>query len=165
LGDVVHSGDQLRTGEDGGLEVRFASGNSLQMMSGVRLTVLVTKKLDEMNIFQRILLEAGKIITRVKEVTGRSSRFEVKTPSAVAAARGTVFRVGLDEEETTRTETLKGQIGGEAQAVMELVREASIRPEEATEFKGEIRDGNCFLIAQFVDVDGLEGPGTAIFSI
>jgi hypothetical protein len=33
LGDVVHSGDQLRTGEDGGLEVAFASGNSLQMMT------------------------------------------------------------------------------------------------------------------------------------
>jgi LysM repeat protein len=225
LGDVVHSGDQLRTGEDGGLEVAFASGNSLQMMSGVRLTVLVTKKLDEMNIFQRILLEAGKIITRVKEVTGRSSRFEVKTPSAVAAARGTVFRVGLDEEETTRTETLKGEIGVEAQAVMELVREgegtlvrkdeppqkprtllpppapldpltgdlipplsfrfskvegavgyrvflsrdaegreivreASIRPEEAAEFKGDIRDGKYFLIAQSIDADGLEGPGS-----
>ncbi|MCX6565706.1 MAG: LysM peptidoglycan-binding domain-containing protein [Candidatus Aminicenantes bacterium] len=225
LGDIVHSGDQLRTGADGGLVVAFASGNSLQMMSGVRLTVLVTKKIDEMNIFQRILLGVGKIITRVKEVTGRSSRFEVKTPSAVAAARGTVFRVGLDEEGTTRTETLQGRIGVEAQAVMEvvregegtlvrkdeppqksrtllpppapldplagdlipplsfrfskvegavgyrvflsrdaegreIVREVSIRPEEAAEFKGEIRDGNYFLIAQSVDADGLEGLGS-----
>jgi len=225
LGDVVHSGDQLKTGEDGGLVVAFASGNSLQMMSRVQLTVLVTKKIDEMNIFQRLLLGAGKIITRVKEVTGRSSRFEVKTPSAVAAARGTVFRVGLDEEVTTRTETLQGWIGVEAQAVLEVVREgegtivrkdeapqkprmllpppapldpltgelfpplsfrfsrvegavgyrvflsrdaegreivrqAVIRPEEAAEFKGEIRDGNYFLIAQSVDADGLEGPGS-----
>jgi len=225
LGDVVHSGDHLKTGNDGGIVVSFASGNSLQMMSGAELTVLVTKKIGEMNVFQRVLLAAGKVITRVREVTGRSSRFEVKTPSAVAAARGTVFRVGLDEAATTRTETLEGRIGVEAQAVMEIVpegegtivrkdeapqkprpllsppalldslagdlfpplsfrfskvegavgyrvflsrdveareivRQVLISPDETAEFAGDIRDGKYFLIAQSIDADGLEGPGS-----
>jgi len=122
-GDVIHSGDELKTGGDGGLFVSFASGNTLQMMPEARLTVLVTKKIDDLNIFQRILLGAGKAVARIKDVTGRSSRFEVKTPSAVAAARGTTFRVGLDEAETTRAEALQGRIGVEAQAVLEIVGE------------------------------------------
>jgi len=123
LRDVVHSGDELKTGETGVVEITFASGNELQVRPDAQLKVLVTKKLDEMNVFQRILLGLGKVIVRVKEVTGRSNRFEIKTPSAVAAARGTIFRVGLDTAETTRTETLRGKIGVEAQAVLEEVKE------------------------------------------
>ncbi len=225
-GDVIHSGDELKTGGDGGLFVSFASGNTLQMMPEARLTVLVTKKIDDLNIFQRILLGAGKAVARIKDVTGRSSRFEVKTPSAVAAARGTTFRVGLDEAETTRAEALQGRIGVEAQAVLEIVGEgegtivrkdeppqkprkllpppvvldvpagelspplrfrfskvegaagcrvflardaegreivlqASVRPDEAAVFHGDLRDGTYFLIAQSIDADGLEGPGSA----
>ncbi len=190
------------------------------------MTVLVTKKIDDLNIFQRILLGAGKAVARIKDVTGRSSRFEVKTPSAVAAARGTVFRVGLDETETTRAETLQGQIGVEAQAVLEIVGEgegtivhkdqapqkprklppppavldipaeeqfpplrfrfskveeaagyrvflardaegreiilqAAVRPEEAAVFDGLLHEGTYYLIAQSIDADGLEGPGSA----
>ena len=225
-GDVVHSGDELKTGGDGGLFISFAGGNTLQLMPEARLTVLVTKKIDDLNIFQRILLGAGKAVARIKDVTGRSSRFEVKTPSAVAAARGTVFRVGLDETETTRAETLQGQIGVEAQAVLEIVGEgegtivhkdqapqkprklppppavldipaeeqfpplrfrfskveeaagyrvflardaegreiilqAAVRPEDAAVFDGLLHEGTYYLIAQSIDADGLEGPGSA----
>lgn len=121
--DVVHSGDELRTGPDGRIEVSFASGNALEIRPEARLKVLLTKKIDEMNVFHRIVLGVGKVVARVKNVTGRSNRFEIKTPSAVAAARGTEFRVGLDAEETTRTETLEGIIGVEAQAVLQEVKE------------------------------------------
>ncbi|HXX80260.1 MAG TPA: FecR domain-containing protein, partial [Thermodesulfovibrionales bacterium] len=53
---------------------------------------------------------------RVKEATGRKSRFEIQTPSAVAVARGTSFRVGVDEKETMRSEVLKGLVDVEAMA-------------------------------------------------
>lgn len=121
--DVVHSGDDLKTGPDGRVEISFASGNALEIRPEAQLKVLVTKKIDEMNVFHRILLGVGKVVARVKNITGRSNRFEVKTPSAVAAARGTEFRVGLDAEATTRMETLEGIIGVEAQAVLQEVKE------------------------------------------
>jgi hypothetical protein len=42
------------------------------------------------------------------------SRLEIHTPSAVAAARGTVFRTSVDENVTTRSEVLRGRVGVEA---------------------------------------------------
>lgn len=121
--DVVGTGDELKTGPNGRIEITFASGNILEIKRETQIRVLVAKKIDEMNIFQRILVGAGRVVARVKEVTGRSNRYEVKTPSAVAAARGTEFRVGVDAEETTRAETLQGVIGVEAQSVFREVRE------------------------------------------
>jgi len=117
LKDAIRSGDEVRTGDDGRLEISFGSGNILTLRPRTRLIVLLTKKFSEMNIFQKIILETGKIIAGVKEVTGRTSRYEVKTPSAVAAARGTNFRIGLDERENTRAEIAKGRVGVEASGI------------------------------------------------
>ncbi len=115
--DVIRSGDELRTGDGGRLEVAFRSGNVLAMRPKTELTVLLTRKFNEGNIFQRIILGAGKIIARVKDVTGRTSRYEIKTPSAIAAARGTEFRIGWDESEITRAEIAKGRVGVEASGI------------------------------------------------
>jgi hypothetical protein len=45
---------------------------------------------------------------------GHETRYRIHTPSAVAAARGTQYRVTVDREEATRSEVLEGRIAVEA---------------------------------------------------
>lgn len=52
----------------------------------------------------------GRAITKFRTVTGEGKRFDINTPSAITAARGTEFRTSVDAEKTTRSEVLEGSI-------------------------------------------------------
>jgi hypothetical protein len=58
----------------------------------------------------KLFLDIGKTISTIKKSTGKETRFEIQTPSAVAAARGTEFRAGVDTDVTTRLEVLAGKV-------------------------------------------------------
>lgn len=114
INDRVKQGSSIRTSGESGVEIRFEDGDSFLMRSNTTLTIRAAKKRGLLNFLQRLYLSAGRTITKVKEATGRKSRFEIHTPSAVAVARGTSFRVGVDEKETMRSEVLKGLVDVEA---------------------------------------------------
>jgi hypothetical protein len=116
INDRVTQGSSIRTGDESGVEISFEDGDSFLMRSNSALMIKAAKKRGVLNFLQRLFLSAGRTITKVKEATGRKSRFEIQTPSAVAVARGTSFRVGVDEKETMRSEVLKGFVDVEAMA-------------------------------------------------
>jgi len=116
INDRVKQGSSIMTGDESGVEISFEDGDSFLMRSNSSLMIRAAKKRGMLNFLQRLFLNAGRTITRVKEATGRKSRFEIQTPSAVAVARGTSFRVGVDEKETMRSEVLKGLVDVEAMA-------------------------------------------------
>lgn len=122
INDRLKQGSSIRTSDESGAEISFEDGDSFLMRSNTILTIRVAKK-SVLNLLQRLFLSAGRTITRVKEATGRKSRFEIQTPSAVAVARGTSFRVGVDEKETMRSEVLKGFVDVEAMAKKVEVQE------------------------------------------
>lgn len=122
LNDRVKQGNGIKTDDESGVEVSFDEGNSFLMRSNTTLTIKVAKK-GVLNLIQRLYLRAGRTISRIKEATGRKSRFEIQTPSSVAVARGTTFRVAVDEQETTRSEVLKGVVDVEAMAKRVEVQE------------------------------------------
>ena len=55
-------------------------------------------------------LERGNIRNRVTPLTSDEASFEVYTPGAVAAVRGTEYYLGVDGAETTRNEVISGQV-------------------------------------------------------
>jgi len=123
INDRLKQGSSIRTGDESGVEISFEDGDSFLMRSNSTLTIRAAKKRGVLNFLQRLFLSAGRTITKVKEATGRKSRFEIQTPSAVAVARGTSFRVGVDEKETMRSEVLKGFVDVEAMAKRVEVQE------------------------------------------
>lgn len=123
INDRLKQGSSIRTGDESGVEINFEDGDSFLMRSNSTLMIRAAKKRGMLNFLQRLFLSAGRTITRVKEATGRKSRFEIQTPSAVAVARGTSFRVGVDEKETMRSEVLKGFVDVEAMAKKVEVQE------------------------------------------
>ena len=108
-GDLVRVGSSLKSGPESGVEVTYADGTNFLLREKSTVTVKSAQQ-GVLHLLRVLYLEAGKVITRVKAATGRDSRFEIETPSALAAARGTEYRVGVDEQRTTRAELLEHSI-------------------------------------------------------
>jgi hypothetical protein len=67
----------------------------------------------------RLKLDEGSILSRVKKLAQRDSRFEISTPTATSFIRGTEFRVKVEPEGATRLEVLEGRVdfGDQSQQV------------------------------------------------
>lgn len=61
----------------------------------------------------RLQLDKGNVEVRV--IPGSRSRFEVHTPSAIAAVRGTRYRVASEQRDSTRSEVLSGLVAMQAE--------------------------------------------------
>lgn len=92
-GDLLSLGSTLTTGASGNLNLKFADGSSLQMEPNSELSLDTLSSVDGYGIVDsRLRLNQGAVKTRVIKRTP-ASRFRITTPSAVAAVRGTEYRV------------------------------------------------------------------------
>jgi hypothetical protein len=71
----------------------------------------------------RLRQEAGQTISRVKKLADPKSRYEIETPAAVAAVRGTSFFVGVSRDGKTFVGNIEGLVSVIAQGV-----EVEIKP-------------------------------------
>lgn len=91
---VIQTGDVVRTGADGIAEFKWTDGTRWKVMPNTQITVKkatynMVKKSDQ----RQLDLSAGKVFIRIMKSLAPSSKFEVETPTAVAAVRGTIFSV------------------------------------------------------------------------
>lgn len=114
----------VTTAADGAALIDLADGSRLRLRANTEL-YLGKLHLDE-NLDRVVELEvaAGDVETEVSTATGAGSRFEIRTPHGTAGVRGTVFRVGIEQDASSRVETLEGRValtGSEAEVVMEAL--------------------------------------------
>ncbi len=110
LADTLKQGSNIRTGDPGAIEITFKDGNSFFLRANTSLEIKNARKKSSSHLVYELFLQVGRSISKVKNITGKDSRFEIHTPSAVAAARGTNFRVSVDSHESTRCEVLAGKV-------------------------------------------------------
>lgn len=122
-GDVVREQDRIRTGPESGLEITFDGGSTFFLRADAVLGFTKVRKRGLVEMIQELFLETGRVISHIKRRTGREPRFRIRTPSAIAAARGTDFRVGLDRRRDTRVEVLKGSVSAKAKQRKVLLEE------------------------------------------
>jgi len=100
-GMIVEEGDTIRTGGNGKIEITLENGNiiSLQPNSEIKIHKLRqdTKSGEYDNSFSS---GYGKIKAVVEKI-GQKSTFQVKTPTAVCAVRGTVMYLDIQAGVTT----------------------------------------------------------------
>lgn len=108
-GDVLAQGARLATRHDGFLTLKLADGS------------LVTLDPDGTMVLERLVryaagprdtllhLQSGRVETHVQP-QGKSGRFQIRTPVAVSAVRGTEFRRGIDASDIDRTEVTGGAV-------------------------------------------------------
>ncbi len=122
-GDRLHAGDQLRTGEEGNAALQFADGSRLSVRAGSAVTLDTVSAYGDSGMTDtRVRLQSGRLDTRAREAQGPATRFQIQTPAAVSAVRGTEYRVGVaDEGERAITEVLTGRVAVAGAGVDRLV--------------------------------------------
>jgi len=96
--DRVFAGDLLTVSEEGFASVAFSSGSVINLQPGTaaridRLTCLET---DDSCLID-ISAQSGRITSDVEHRSGQNTEFNIDTPYASAAVRGTVFDIKVDE--------------------------------------------------------------------
>ena len=112
VGMELGAGDTIETGADGSVGLEFADGSQLLLANDSRLvcdTLSVTG--GTAFVDTRLRLVNGRADVRARGEEQAIIRYEISTPAAISAVRGTVFRVGVqDAGNAARTEVLKGEV-------------------------------------------------------
>ena len=94
----VLAGTLIKTGPDGQVDLNWVDGSRVRLAPDTRLRVrkcsLNTSTRASTSLFD---LDVGRIWIRVLELLGERSKFEIRTPTATAGVRGTVFSVEVDQ--------------------------------------------------------------------
>ncbi len=90
-GQSLKPGDTVRTGQGGKVELKLDDGSKVVVGPSSRV------KVQESSPNKLFYLAVGKMKSFVKKLRPNNA-FEVRTPVAAAAVRGTVFEMGFDEE-------------------------------------------------------------------
>ena len=120
--NTLYAGDGIRTGKNSSINIKFSDGSQITVFPSSEIYLETLKAQEE----ERLTSTAIKIIRGrvVNHVTRQSkgSRYEVNTPAAVAAVRGTTFRIGADDGgEVMRSEVLTGAVGVSGSGVTQHV--------------------------------------------
>ena len=109
-GDFLGQGDSLTVNKNSLAKLHFADGTAVDVQSNSTLTIVSSYQLAGIeNYVTDLKLTKGR--TEVVANPGHTigNKLQVQTPSAIAAVRGTQFRVGA-EESFSLQETLDGQV-------------------------------------------------------
>lgn len=119
----LHLGDQVRTGPSASASIEFADGSILTIHQ--ETSVLfdhLSAYSDTGMVDTRLRLEEGRLDIRAQPSAGPGSRFEIQTPAAVSAVRGTKFRAAAEEQESaTWVEVIEGKVASTGDAKTALV--------------------------------------------
>ena len=109
-GEQLQAPSGLRTGPDGSATLQFADGSRVLVRrdSELQLQTTQTTLLGQASVVSLLLLR-GSVENQVTPVGDSGGRFEIRTPAAIAAVRGTQYRVVTDGQ-TMRTEVLTGAV-------------------------------------------------------
>ncbi len=105
--------DEIHTGVGGNVTLQFADGSKVLLQQESTLAIESLMKYGQTGMADsRLHLKKGKTDNKVKPKTGPGSRFEIRTPSALAAVRGTRYRVSADQDQM-QTEVSRGEVNVE----------------------------------------------------
>jgi hypothetical protein len=105
IGETLPPGTVLETG-GGKLLLQLADGSQVLIRAHTRLTVEQPAPTDR-GYFQLLL---GRIRAIITKRTGGAPPFELGTPSAVIAVRGTQFEVEVNQRQETEVDVLEGVV-------------------------------------------------------
>jgi hypothetical protein len=110
---LVQEGDWIRTRAKSSAEVQQDDGTVIVLRPNTKILFeahgqAVTARGEIRTT--RVQLDQGSILSRVKKLAQRDSRFEITTPTATSFIRGTEFRVKVEPEGATRLEVLEGRV-------------------------------------------------------
>jgi hypothetical protein len=109
-GDLLIQGDALQTGKNSLAKLLFADGSNIDIQPNSNLSIQASYKYVGKETFvTHLKLVKGRTEVSANPEHAVGNTLKVETPSAIAAVRGTQFRVGTDGDIALQ-ETLDGQV-------------------------------------------------------
>ena len=120
---LLYVGDKIHTESNGSAVLLFADGSQLLLQSNSQLKMNMIRAYGETGMVDsRVRLNSGSLDTRVVPSKGPEGRFEVHTPGAISAVRGTQFRISSNlDEQTSMTEVITGRVDVSAAGEVQIV--------------------------------------------
>lgn len=122
-GERASLGDRLNTDSDSSVIIRFADASLLTLheSSAMRFDHLSAHGETGM-VDSRVNLLSGRLETRVQPTQGPGSRFEISTPAAISAVRGTEYRAAATAA-SANIEVIEGSVEVAGSGASELLPE------------------------------------------
>ncbi len=109
-GEALNTGAVIETAKNSLAKLRFEDGSSVDIQPNSTLTIQSSfKYAGKASYVTQVKLKQGRTTVLANPAHIVGNKLQVETPSAVAAVRGTAFRLSVNGD-TTIQETLEGQV-------------------------------------------------------
>lgn len=102
-------GDKIETKKESRCEITLKTGDIVRVDANSLFTLEMVEA-SENSTKAESSLGIGKIWTNIKKILSDDGYFKVKSPSAVIAVRGTIYRVDANEDTTTQVVVYDGEV-------------------------------------------------------
>lgn len=109
VGQLLQRGSQIVTDGDASVVLQFADASRLQLYPDSQLTVVKLAKGPRNLPIIKVDLNQGQADNQVVPKSNASRRYEVRTPHAISAVRGTEYRIRADAK-SAGAEVLRGKV-------------------------------------------------------
>jgi hypothetical protein len=112
INESLQSGEKVKTQDESRGEVAFADGSIIRIDANSNLDIVELKK-DKTGQAAAAKVWSGRVWASVNKAS-KKTKFELESPTAVAAVRGTVFRMSVADDKTTKVAVYSGEVKVEA---------------------------------------------------
>ncbi len=133
----VREGDKIRTQTEARCEIKLSDG-SLVRIGEKSLFDFETSRVAADRRQFNASVSYGKIWANILSLFGNKEKFEIKSPTAVCAIRGTIYSIAADS--TTRVAVYDGQVDiGPSTSLREKLQQQAPRPGAPQQVPGPTR--------------------------
>lgn len=108
-GTRLSAGARLKTEAQASAALQLSDGSQVLVRGDTELRLAQAGTVGNGALMLRIELQRGRLENAVHPLRASGGRFEIQTPSAITAVRGTDFRIAADAH-STRSEVLDGAV-------------------------------------------------------
>jgi len=106
---ILKAGDNVRVLEQGRLELVLDNRSVLRLAANTTLELKEVERRRQKGKY-RFALSIGKMWTRVTRLLGFGSKYQVETPTAIAAVQGTSYDLQIDPRQQMRVRVFSGNV-------------------------------------------------------
>lgn len=146
-GQLLNSGDKIRTGTHGAVSIMFAGGTVARLDAGTTVEIRAVSARGwtkgavrspegaqaNRTLAARLYQSAGRIWVHVVRRVNSVLSFEVETPAAVAGVRGTIFTVAVASQIRTTVSVWEGVVDVKPSSRPEVQTTPPVRASEGQE--------------------------------
>ena len=133
-GKVIAAGDRIRTGGSSAVTLSFFDGSTSSLEAKTELTVSqLSSRRDGSSKVILLHQWMGRSYNHVQRLPDLASRFEIETPTAVTAVRGTEFTITVEADGTTDVVVIEGRVEVTSQGISIMVyagQGTTVQPEQ-----------------------------------